>query len=164
YHITGNKQQALTCKQKILSVGATQIDADKQAQRHAESKQLPHPAALKARYQCGGGYFSRALEPLDPLKPSQLASPGERTEYFYRYGRVYALKGNFRGAVPFYEKAIEIGADHPEQFAARSAVELAELYEDRGDTAKALHYYRKCLQIGRASCRERVEIWVGGSA
>lgn len=145
YHITGDRKQALHCKQKILEVGTTQIDADKQAQRYAEAKQLPHPVLLKARYQCEGGYFSRALETLDPLRPSQLPSEGDRTEYFYRYGRAYALKGNFEGALPFYEKAIEMGAGRPEQFAARSAVELAELYEDRGNRSRALQYYRRAL-------------------
>lgn len=146
YQITGNTQQALTCKQKILQVGSSQIDADKQAQRYAENKQLPHPVLLKARYQCEGGYFSRALETLDPLRPSQLTE-ADQTEYFYRYGRAYALKGNFEGARPFYEKAITLGATRPEQFAARSALELAELYEDRGQASMAIRYYRKCLQM-----------------
>jgi tetratricopeptide (TPR) repeat protein len=156
YLAKGDPAQALRYKNKIAGVGTTQIDADKQAQRYGRSAGLPNAALVRARMNCEGGYYSLALQTLDPLKPSQL-NAGDQVEYFYRYGRVYNLKGNQKGAIPFYEKAIAIGRDRPEQFAARSALELAELYENQGLISRALASYRHCLNMKNQDFKSSIE-------
>lgn len=156
YLAKGDPARAMQYKNKIGSAGTTQIDADKQAERYARSPGLPNSVLVRARMNCEGGYYTLALRALDPLRPSQLGI-ADRTEYFYRYGRVYNLKGNKKGAIPFYEKAIEIGADRPEQFAARSALELGEIYEDQGLASKAIASYKRCLNMKNEDFKSSIE-------
>lgn len=156
YLAKGDAALAVSYKNKIGKAGTAQIDADKQAQRYALSTTFPNAALVRARMNCEGGYYTLALKTLDPLRPSQLGT-ADQMEYFYRYGRVYNLKGNKKGAIPFYEKAIAIGKDRPEQFAARSALELGEIYEDQGLASKAIAAYQRCLNMRNEDFRSSIE-------
>lgn len=148
YLVSGNKELATYYKNTILSRGNTFTDADKKAQRYAESETLPQNKDLiAAGLYCDGGNYSAALDILKSLQPSELNDDEERTSYFYRYGRVYQLLGNTKGCIPFYKEAINIGKDLVGQFAARSALELGNIYENLKNNGKAVYYYQLCLNM-----------------
>lgn len=144
---TGNLPKATAYKTKIKSAGTAQIDADKQAQRYAENNILPNPILLKARLLCDGGYFQRALDHLKGLTAKDFPHAGDQLEYHYRYARIFSLMGQPLKAIPFYETTISQGSNRQEHFAARSALELGEIYEDMGKTAQATLYYKKCIAM-----------------
>lgn len=143
----GNQQQCMVYKNKIAGAGSAQIDADKQAQRYATNATLPHPALLKARLLCDGGYFSRALEPLKGSRASDFPAIADQLEFNYRYARIYTLMGQAERAIPFYEATIRMGSSRPEHFAARSALEMGQIYEQQGSKDKAIDCYRKCIAM-----------------
>jgi hypothetical protein len=143
----GNKQQAMLYKNKIKASGTAVADADKQAQRYAENPELPHPVLLKARLLCDGGYFDASLEQLKSINGQMLQSVADKLDYNYRYARIYTLKGQYDKAIPFYEMTIRIGSSRPEHFAARSALELGQIYEQQGLRAKAIACYQTCISM-----------------
>ena len=148
YLVSGNTKLAQYYKEAILNQGNTFTDADKKAQRYAESENLPQNKDLiAAGLYCDGGNYTAALDILKSLHPSAMADDDERTSYFYRYGRVYQLLGNNKGCIPFYKEAINMGKDLPGQFAARSALELGHIYENLKNNGKAVYYYQLCLDM-----------------
>lgn len=144
---TGNLPKAMKYKTQIKTVGATQIDADKQAQRYGASSSFPHPILLKARLLCDGGYFTKALEQLAGQKAGNFKQIGDQLEFNYRHARIYSLMGQAAKAIPFYEKTIKTGASRQEHYAARSALELGQIYEQQGNKEKAIASYRHCLSM-----------------
>jgi hypothetical protein len=147
YLATGNNQQALYYRNKIKTSGSAEVDADKQAQRYAESAELPNPVLLKARLLCDGGYFNNSLEQLKLLNGNTLPSIAAKLEYNYRYARIYTLTGQYNKAIPFYDAAIRMGYNRQEHFAARSALEVGQIYEQQGMRDRAIAYYRNCLSM-----------------
>jgi tetratricopeptide (TPR) repeat protein len=147
YLAAGNNAQALLYKNKIKSSGTAVADADKQAQRYGESVELPNPILLKARLLCDGGYFDASLNQLKLVDGRKLASIADKLDFNYRYARVYTLMGQYPKAIPFYEMAIRIGSNRQEHFAARSALELGQIYEQQGQTEKAIACYQNCISM-----------------
>ncbi len=143
----GNLPQAFHYKSKIAQAGTAQIDADKQAQRYGQNNIFPNPLLLKARLLSDGGYFSKALEQLKHTRAADFPEIGDQLEYHYRYARIYTLMEQPGKAIPFYEITIKKGALRPEHFAARSALELGQIYEEQGEVSKAVANYRKCLSM-----------------
>lgn len=147
YQASGNLPQAISYKNKITAAGSAQIDADKQAQRYAVNKVLPNPFLLKARLLCDGGYYSRALEQLKGSVASDFPEIADQLEFNYRYARIYTLMGQEGKAIPFYEVTIRMGSNRQEHFAARSALEIGQIYEQQGKNDKAIACYRKCVAM-----------------
>lgn len=147
YLATHQTTRAKAEKEKILVHGSTQFDADIQAQRFAEKSTLPNPYLIQARLKNEGGYTESALQSLGNLKYSQLKTLADQLEYNYRYGRIYRRLGNIEVASIFYKKCIEEGKNSQEQFAARSALELAEMYEENNQKSLAKQYYQICLSM-----------------
>lgn len=145
--VAGNAQQAATYKSKILTSGTTQIDADKQAQRYAQNSVQPDATLLRARLLCDGGYFDKALQQLQGKKSTDFASEADRLEFSYRLGRIYALTGKAQAAITYYETTIKAGSTRPEHFAARSAFEMGQIYEQQGNKSKAIESYRRCIAM-----------------
>ncbi len=147
YLVNGNLAQANAYKAKILNTGTAQIDADKQAQRYAQGSVMPNPVLLKARLLCDGGYFTQALDQMKGIKFNGLTNISDQLEYNYRYARIYTLMGQPDKAIPFYDATIKMGTDRPEHFAARSALEMGQIYEQQGQRDKAIACYKKCLAM-----------------
>lgn len=147
YLATGNRPQAMAYRGKIASAGTAQIDADKQAQRYAMNTILPNAVLLKSRVLCDGGYFSQSLEPLKGLKASSFVNIADQLEFNYRYARIFTLMGQPQKAIPFYEATIRMGTNRQEHFAARSSLELGQIYELQGQKDKAISCYRSCIAM-----------------
>lgn len=143
----GNLPESIEYKTKIKTAGTTQIDADKQAQRYAENNVFPNPFLLKARLLCDGGYFQKALDQLKGSKAGDYPNIADKLEFNYRYARIFALMGEEEKAIPFYEATIRMGSTRQEHFAARSALEIGQIYEEGGLKDKAIASYRKCIEM-----------------
>lgn len=147
YYIHGNMDAANRYRAMVLTRGSTDIDEDKQALKEAQSGKWPNAVLLKARLLSDGGMFNEALKQLQHKKAADFALIEERLEYAYRLGRIYDEMGIDDKAILMYEATVKAGANRPEYFAARSALQMGYIYEKRNDKAKALQCFQTCLDM-----------------
>lgn len=132
---------------KVLHHGGNTLDADKQAQKEAESGRMPLASLLRARLLFDGGYYERAAGEMNRLTENSFANTEDQTEYYYRTARIYDEWNKKDSALALYGKAIDKGKNLPRYFAANSAFETGKIYEGRGDTVKAEQFYNLCLSF-----------------
>jgi len=130
---------------KAENHGGTMVDADKQAQKEAQSNRMPNINLLRARLLFDGGYYQKAADEMNRINENNFKTTEEQTEYFYRTARIYDEWNKKDSALILYNKAIEKGKDLPRYFAANSAFETGKIYEERKDKEKATQFYNLCL-------------------
>ncbi|MEZ5199548.1 MAG: hypothetical protein R2764_25180 [Bacteroidales bacterium] len=133
---------------KVELYGSTTVDADKQAQREAESKVVPNVVLLKSRLLFDGGYYEKALGVITESESViNLQNERDSLELTYRKGRIFDALGKPDQAIIYYKKTIENGAESEFYFAANSALKLAIIYEDREEFENAGYYYKKAQSM-----------------
>ena len=132
---------------KVLKYGGNTVDADKQAQKEAESQKAPNTKLLRARLLFDGGYYGKAADEMNKLTEANFKNAEEQTEYFYRTARIYDEWDKKDSAIILYNKAIEKGKELPRYFAANSAFETGKIYEARGQKEKAIEFYNLCMSF-----------------
>ncbi len=147
WYLQGKKTEAEAARKRIDGAGSELTDADKQAQRFAEEGHWPNPILLRARLLAEGGYALRAMQQLSSVPASAFTTPADQLERAYRLGKAYDDNGNADHAIWAYQEAVRLGKDRREQYGARAALQLALLYEKRGQAGEALKYFRLCLSM-----------------
>ena len=133
---------------KVDQYGNDIIDADKQAERESEKGEIPNLHLLKARLLFDGGYYENALAAMTGNTSGNfLHNEKDSLEFTYRIGRIYHEWGKSDNSIPFYDKTIENGSKSEFYYAANSALKLGNIYEDKGDFNKALHYYKEAQSM-----------------
>ncbi len=131
------------CKSK----GYTIVGSDKNAQAEAAAGEMPAVELLKARVLFDGGRFQRAYDVLKNKKPSDYLAEKNRLEYHYRMGRItHKLKWHTE-ALQYYQITMDKGADSPEYFACRAALEKGHILEELGKKKQAKEAYNRCLSL-----------------
>lgn len=147
YLLKGDTENYRHFIRKAATKGSNVIEADKQAQKEAESSRIPEVHLLRARLLFDGGYYQKASSEMNALGMMHFQSDEDETEYLYRMGRIYHEWGKTDSALSYYSKAIEKGSALHRYFAANSALESGEIFEHRGDKEKALSFYHLCLSF-----------------
>ncbi len=129
------------------SKGISELDADKQAQKEAESGQVPDVPLLKARLLFDGGYFEKALAIIHDKAPANYTTKPLQLELVYRKGRIYDAIGKQAEAIANYKETIKLGEKEPMYFAANAALNLGFIYEKVHDKTQARHYYNLCINL-----------------
>ncbi len=134
--------------QLVKKKGAALVDEDKQAYHEANTGVRPSVILVRSRLLFDGGYYQRSLEELldNPLK-NYIKNRRDLIEYTYRLGRIYQETGNSSKAIEYYLQTIQRGKNEPYYFAAASAFQMGQIYENSGEFAKADSAYRECLSI-----------------
>jgi hypothetical protein len=146
-YIAGNMPRAEYCRQQIKLRGATRLDVDKQAQKFAEGTAWPMRKLLQARLLIDGGSNSEALAILNSINVASLTNPADKSEYYFRIGRVHQETADNNKALQYYQHAINTGKERHEQFAARAALQMGLIYEHSGMRAEARTRYKECLDM-----------------
>ncbi|MCH8903056.1 MAG: tetratricopeptide repeat protein [Bacteroidetes bacterium] len=133
--------------QQCKDHGNTLIDADKQAQKEAEKKEIPHTNLLKARLLSDGGYYKIALELLEGKSVDDFTRKRDKIEFTYRAGRIYDLWGKPDKAMGYYVTTIKNGGEESYYFAANAALMMGIIYEHKQNFSKAETYFHKCLAM-----------------
>ncbi|MGB3617042.1 MAG: tetratricopeptide repeat protein, partial [Catalinimonas sp.] len=81
---------------------------------------------------------------LQPLRPAALPT-ADRTEYYYRLGRVHHRMGHPEPAVAAYERALDAPAGANTYLAANASLQLGYLWWERGDTTRARRAFERAL-------------------
>ena len=74
----------------------------------------------------------------------------QRASYYHQLGIIKSNQGNYKQAIEYYTKALELAkktlpANHPDL--ATSYNNMAGVYEDMGEYSKALSFYEKALEM-----------------
>jgi tetratricopeptide (TPR) repeat protein len=147
YYLQGNQARAQEVRKNILTRGATDSDADKQALKDAKSGTWPNVLLLKARLLSDGGYNNEASGLLHGKTEDDFTKEEEKLEFAYRVARIYEDLGRPDDAIRNYLIAIRLGKTRKEYFAARAALQTGQIYEKRGQKALAISYYQECLNM-----------------
>jgi tetratricopeptide (TPR) repeat protein len=147
YYLQGAIEKAKSARSRLLVSGNTETDADKQAQKEAESGKWPNQVLLRARLLDDGGYYAQALQILVTRQASSFQDAGDRLEFEYRSGRIYDDLGKEAEAMLAYQEALRLGKNRREYYGARSALQLGFIYEKRGDKKNALGYFKMVLDM-----------------
>lgn len=148
YFLLGNTAAAEKARQQVLTKGATNADADKNALKDAKENYWPNLILLKARLLSDGGYHKEALAQLHGRTDNDFIKEEDKLEYVYRAARIFDDLGRETEAINAYLAAIKLGEFRKEYFAARAAVQIGQIYEARGQKALAIQYYQRCLDMG----------------
>ena len=147
YYLQGKPAQAADALRRARSSGNTLTDADRGAQRFAEEGVWPDAVLLQTRLLIDGGFSPAAMVKLRAIDARRLSDISFALEYYFRLGRAQDETGDAGQAVQSYQRAINAGKDRKEQFAARSALQMALIYERLGQRKEALDYFRICLAM-----------------
>ena len=147
YFLQNETAKAEAARKRLLLSGNTETDADKQAQKEAESGRWPNPVLLKARLLDDGGYYTLALQELAGKQASDFPEVQDRLEFSYRIGRIYDALNRKPEAISAYTEAIKLGENRKEYYGARAALQMGYIYEDRGDKKNALVYFKMVLSM-----------------
>ncbi len=147
YYLQGNMPAAEAARNNSIKKGTLDTDADKQALREAKVPGWPNVTLLKARLMSDGGLNREALQLLTYKSVSSFSKEEEKLQYTYRLARVNDDLGNYTEAIKHYITTIDIGLLRKEYYAARSALQLGEIYEKQGKKDQAIAYYEKCLAM-----------------
>ncbi|RZL46438.1 MAG: tetratricopeptide repeat protein [Pedobacter sp.] len=129
---------------KVKSNGSTYHDRDKQAVNEANAP-MPNKDLLKGRLLFDGGYLTKALDFLSDRKADDFSSQKDKTEYFYRIGRINDDLGKDDIALSNYQNAINIGKGLKYYYAAKAAVQMGKIYENKKNIAKARSSFNVAL-------------------
>jgi tetratricopeptide (TPR) repeat protein len=147
YYLEHEPEKAQAARARILVSGNTETDADKQAQKEAESGRWPNEVLLKARLLDDGGYYKQALRVLAGKKISSFPDIQDQLEYNYRIGRIYDALDQKTEAMAAYQEALRLGESRREYYGARAALQMGYIYEGRGDKKNAVIYFKKVLAM-----------------
>lgn len=131
----------------LLRRGTDAAGGDRNAEREAEQDEAPPIVLLKARLLYDGGYYSRALSILRAEGEDQFSRFEHRLEYIYRAGRILHGQKAYDEALTQYDRTIGMGRDNEAFFACNAALQAGLIEEKRGRNAKAIAYFRTCLQL-----------------
>lgn len=146
-YLEGDLKKATAYRNNVLAAGNQITDADKLAYQNAKKGSWPHPILLKARLLSDGGYQSQALAVLAGKTSNDFTTDADKTEFAYRLGRIYDLMKDDENAIRYYTSAIEKGENLPEYYAARAALQMGLIYEQKRNFTKAIEYFNYCIEM-----------------
>ncbi|RZK24148.1 MAG: DUF3808 domain-containing protein, partial [Flavobacterium sp.] len=142
----GDEQGYASNMAKVKNNGYTYHDRDKQAINEANAPS-PNKELLKARLFFDGGYYTKASEVLNNSNVDDFASQKDKTEYYYRFGRVNEGLGKDDLALTNFQNAINTGQNLKYYYAAKSAIEMGKIYEQKRNVAKAKSSFNIALSM-----------------
>jgi tetratricopeptide (TPR) repeat protein len=143
-------------RDNVIEKGNMVLDADKQAFREASEDVPPNAILLRSRLYFDGGYYHRSFETLQEINPGDLTSRKDSLEYTYRRARIADRLGETDEAVSRYHEVIQAGTGSSWYFSSNAALHLGMIYEEMGDTARALDSYQTCLELNRSAYRNSI--------
>jgi len=131
---------------EVSELGNTNVGQDADAEREAESVNMPNTELIRARLLFDGGYYTRADSVLNAIDTSVLKKE-DHLEMVYRKGRIADKLNWTENAKLYYQNAIDLGENSSRYFAGNSALKLGEIYESENDFKQAAFFYHKCLDL-----------------
>jgi tetratricopeptide (TPR) repeat protein len=132
--------------ENVKTKGFIYQERDKQAMNEAVEA-VPDTRLLRSRLLFDGGYYQKALNELTDYKGADFAQGRDKTEYYYRLGRIRSQLGNDEQALAAYQNALALGRDLRYYFAANSALLIGKVFEEKKNKAKATAFYNAAIKM-----------------
>jgi tetratricopeptide (TPR) repeat protein len=155
YWLAGDEGRARAELPRVLAAGRTTTEADKVAQKIAQTYLKTYRGGLppnarqrllmQARLASDGGYLDKALDLLKPYSEASFLNVPERAEYQYRLGRICQKQNNLPAAVGAFERAVALSDPEQLTFGATAALQLGYVYQQLRNAAKARAAFEKAL-------------------
>lgn len=143
--LKGDQKKYLSRMKAVQNVGLATNGRDKDALHASRQEFVPNLALLKARLLFDGGYYENALQVLASLEDKDLGVFYEQLELNYRKGRIYHRQGNWSKALFFYNTVYQRGASQGYYFSCNAALQMGQIFEERGQSEEARIYFERCL-------------------
>ena len=156
HFLAGDSVAYQKARDNVLTKGNLILDADKQAYREAAEDLPPNAPLLRSRLYFDGGFYQKSMEALQQMKQGELASEKDSLEFTYRMARIADRLGERDGAISGYHKVLRAGTKASWYFPSNAALHLGLLYEEAGDTVRALESYQACLKMNRSGYRNSI--------
>jgi tetratricopeptide (TPR) repeat protein len=142
---------------KMVKVrGNVYDEKDKQALKEA-NEQAPDVNLLRARLSFDGGYYTKALTYLKDKDQSDFKLQRDQIEYFYRLGRIYDALNKSQEALINYQKTIYAGKQSTYYYAANAALNMALIFEEKGDKSRAVNFYNQAISMKNHEYENSIE-------
>jgi tetratricopeptide (TPR) repeat protein len=162
YWLRGEDAKANTFMKKVHASGELIVEADQLAERTAkeylEGKIGPRQKLLyQARYAADGGYLTKALIIMQNASETTFVSIPEKAEFNYRKGRILQKTGDITAAIPYYERCLQITRSEGQGFGASSALQLGNIFYDKGEKQKAAEYFKKAMLFKKYEYKNSID-------
>jgi hypothetical protein len=144
-------------REEVLKHGSLITEADKLAYQNAKSNAWPNLLLLKSRILSDGGFQLQALKVLADKTTLDFKTEDDKTEFSYRLARINDLMGDKEQAIKFYKSTIAKGKNSKQYFAARSALQIALIYEERKDFTNAISFYKNCMEMKNTAFKNSLD-------
>jgi len=156
-YLQNDMKQAIAFRNEVIIHGSQITDADKLAYQNAIAGVWPNLLLLKARILSDGGFQKQALSSLSDKTSLDFQSLTDKAEFSYRLARIYDMMGDETQAIKLYKSTLVKGANLPEYYASRSALQLGLLYEGHKNYKEALDYYTICLGMKNHAFKNSID-------
>jgi hypothetical protein len=160
--LANHDNEAIPFIKKIESQGSSIIEADKLAVRMAgdfnSGKMTGQQKILyKSRYATDGGYLGEALNFLSTVGEVSFSALADKTEFNYRKGRILQKSGKEKEAIPYLERAVVLSKGSQIGFGASSALQLGYIYQEEGQKARAIQYFKTSMSYKKYEYKNSVD-------
>jgi tetratricopeptide (TPR) repeat protein len=157
YLLAGKKNEANTYWTKASQTGKAKYDPDISAQAFLNDGPFPNEKILKTRLYTDGGYFKEAKAMIQSIALSELKTPKQQVEYYYRKARLAHKTNDIGAAKLFYQQTIDMTKENPWYFGANSALQLGYIYQAAGDKKSAKENFEKALSYKKHEYKNSID-------
>lgn len=154
--LKGDQDQSAAMLAKAKKFGYAYHDRDKQALNEANGP-TPNRTLLKARLLFDGGYFAKSEDLLGTYKAADFSSAKDKAEFYYRSARIDDALGKDDSALSNYQQAINVGKNLKYYYAAKSAVQMGNIYEQKRNPDKAKASYNTAINMSSHEQENSIE-------
>ncbi|WDF55388.1 tetratricopeptide repeat protein [Mucilaginibacter sp. KACC 22063] len=156
YLLHGDEKRYQSYVQLVKTKGYQYQEKDKQALSEANGP-MPDVALLKARLLFDGGYYEKALNIIKDKDVNSLSSVQDKTEYYYRAGRIYEALEKYDEALRNYQLTINTGKGTPYYYAPTAALRMGGIYEMQKNKQEAVHFYNMAIAFKNHQYESSIE-------
>ncbi len=156
-YLQNDLKKANEYRAEVIKKGNLITEADKLAYQNANAKIWPNLLLLKARILSDGGFQAQALNVLADKTSLDFTTEEDRAEFSYRLARIYDLMGDKELAIKYYKSTIVKGKNLKQYFAARAALQIGLIYEDRKDYTNAITFYTNCMEMKNTAFKNSLD-------
>lgn len=147
YYFQGDTEKYQYYKNLVDTYPKANTYRDMEADVERERPYEPHPAILKARHLVTGEYYTRANAEISTVDTNNLDQEAYLVEYYLITAKIRSNLHQHDEAMALYKKAIAMGRDRSEQYAAEAALYAGMLAYSKGDLQIADEYWELSLKI-----------------
>ncbi len=157
YFLQGKTEQAKGFFERAKKTGRATAEPDRYADAQLKEGIFPNPKLLRARFYTDGGYFKEAKEILTAITPIDLTTLLDRTEFYYRKGRLAHKTKDVAAAKIFYQQTIDLAKDNPWYFGPSAALQLGYIAQEARQYPEARVFFEKALSYKKHEYKNSID-------